>query len=121
MIKALKHWLFRKPRAKKQLKTGCLCCGDCCEAFGWHLNASKADLERWRLQGREDLLERVNRLGWIWINPQTGRSEDKCPFIKRLDDKTASCSIHETKPAMCRDYPTLAHGHQCLRGWFLKC
>ncbi len=56
----------------------CLRCGRCCEAFGGHLNASRADLDRWRRLGREDLLRRVSAIGWIWIDPETGLVEKTC-------------------------------------------
>lgn len=95
---------------------GCRACGTCCELFGGHLRASEADLGRWRAQGREDLLSRVNRLGWIWVNPESGRRIERCPYLERADDETARCAIHHTKPEMCRAYPTLAHGRQCVRG-----
>jgi len=119
MIEAVTCWLKRHVKHKEKQETRCLCCGDCCESFGGHLNASKADLKRWQNQGREDLLARVNRLSWIWIDPQTGRPEERCPFIERRDEKTALCGIQQTKPDMCRDYPTLAHGRRCLHGGFL--
>ena len=120
MIEAITHWLKRHLNDEEKKETRCLCCGDCCESFGGHLNASKWDLERWRNQGREDLLVRVNRLGWIWTDGQTGQMVDRCPFIERVDERTAICSIQETKPDICRAYPTLAHGRRCLHGVFLK-
>ena len=120
MIETLTRWLTRQTNQAENRQVKCLCCGECCEAFGGHLNASKTDLERWRNQGRDDLLDRVNRLGWIWVEPQSKRLEQSCPFLDRQDGKTAICGIQETKPAMCRDYPTLAHGRRCLRGVFLK-
>jgi uncharacterized protein len=120
MYEFVKQLLGKTRLQSKKEESTCLCCGECCESFGWHLNASRADLERWKQTGREDLLSRVNRLGWIWINPHTGQQEERCPFIKRTSPETALCSIQDTKPDMCRDYPTLAHGHHCLRGWFLK-
>lgn len=98
----------------------CLCCGRCCEAFGGHLEASEADLERWRRLGREDLLRRVSAIGWIWMNPETGELEPTCPFLERTGPETAICSIQELKPDICRSYPTVAHGRQCLRGVFLE-
>ena len=100
--------------------TGCACCGRCCEFFGGHLQASNHDLERWRRENREDLLCRVNRLGWIWVDPQTKRLEDRCPFIEKTPENKGLCRINETKPDICRDYPTIAHGHRCLSGVFLK-
>lgn len=120
MIEALKRWLRSRTTRREKQETRCACCGSCCEAFGGHLNASRTDMERWRKQGRKDLLDRVNRLGWIWVDPQTKQPEQTCPFIERTGPDTACCSIYETRPAICRDYPTLAHGRRCLRGGFLK-
>lgn len=97
----------------------CLRCGRCCESFGGHLNASRADLARWRRLGREDLLRRVSAIGWIWIDPETGLLEKACPFLERVGPDRQICTINDVKPDMCRDYPTLAHGRRCLRGVFL--
>ena len=119
MIEVMKQWLQSAVTGRKKQETRCLCCGDCCRAFGGHLNASRTDLERWRSQGRTDLLDRVNRLGWIWVDPETKQLQD-CPFLERTGPKTVCCGIYETRPAICRDYPTLAHGRRCLHGVFLK-
>lgn len=116
----LKRWISDDILCKKSGESRCACCGNCCVAFGGHLNASKHDLDRWRKEGREDLLSRVNRLGWIWVDPETKEREDRCPFILKVDDERSICSINNTKPAMCRAYPTLAHGRRCLRGVFLN-
>lgn len=118
-MSALEQWLRRILNHEEKGETRCLCCGACCESFGGHLNASKYDLERWQREGREDLLCRVNRLGWIWVDPDTKQPEKRCPFLERKVGETALCLINETKPDMCRSYPTLAHGSRCLRGVFL--
>jgi len=119
MLTSLRRWLRSTVTGAEQKETRCACCGTCCAAFGGHLNASREDLERWQREGREDLLSRINRLGWIWMDPQTGQPEGTCPFLGRSGAETF-CRIHDTKPAMCRGYPTLAHGHRCLRRGFLK-
>jgi Fe-S-cluster containining protein len=120
IVKVLQRWLRKGTVGRKERISGCLCCGKCCELFGGHLNASKADIERWRNLGREDLLNRVNRCGWIWVDPDTKRLEETCPFLRRTEPETAHCAIHDVKPDICRAYPTLAHGRRCLRGVFLK-
>lgn len=114
----LNRWVKRALN-RPQETTGCLSCGHCCETFGTHLRASRADLERWEALGREDLLASVNRLGWIWTDPQSGCSIVPCPHLVRQSADTACCAIHDIKPDMCRDYPTLAHGRRCPRGVFL--
>jgi Fe-S-cluster containining protein len=120
MIETLKGLLHGNAPRTEQRVAGCLCCGECCKAFGGHLHASKSDLERWWRDGREDLLCRVNRLGWIWVNPDTMEPEERCPFLKQSGPETIVCAIYDTRPDICRAYPTLAHGRRCLRGVFLK-
>lgn len=70
--------------------------------------------------GREDMLSRVNRLGWIWVDPQTGKHFDICPYLHSTGPETAGCAIHDIKPDICRSYPTLAHGRRCVRGIFFS-
>ncbi|GAB4300101.1 MAG: hypothetical protein Fur0034_12450 [Desulfuromonadia bacterium] len=91
----------------------CRMCGRCCEVFGGHLHAYESDIQRWRRQGREDLLAMVNHLGWIWCDPETGALLDRCPFIQRLGDLSL-CGINDTKPQICRDYPPMEHGKRCI-------
>ncbi|WP_305041858.1 YkgJ family cysteine cluster protein [Geoalkalibacter sp.] len=98
---------------------GCRACGQCCDLYGGYLHASDADLERWRRLGREDLLRLVNEVGWIWIDPKQGRRGQPCPFLQRISPEEARCGIHEIKPDMCRDYPSLDHGRHCVRGIYI--
>lgn len=111
------RWL--KENALPPPQRQCLGCGQCCEAFGGHLHASARDLERWRAHGREDLLARASAIGWLWIDPATGTLEDRCPYLARTGPETARCGIYDLRPDICRDYPTIAHGRECLRGVFL--
>ncbi len=111
------QWL--RENALPEPGTRCLCCGQCCEAFGGHLQASPSDLERWRQRGREDILRRVSSIGWLWIDPETGALADRCPYLEETGPQTKVCAIYEDRPEICRDYPTLAHGKRCLRGVFL--
>lgn len=121
MLETLKVYLhYCTDQTVPDREKGCLSCGICCEQFGGHLHASARDLQRWQEQGREDLLSRVNRLGWIWVDPETKHLLDPCPFLKTIAPDRKICSINDTKPDICRDYPTLAHGRRCPRGIFLK-
>lgn len=92
----------------------CRCCGRCCETFGGHLHAWESDLARWRSEGRDDLLAMVNDLGWIWCDPATGEKLERCPFLQR-DGELWICTIHETRPQICRDYPPMEHWGRCIR------
>lgn len=105
---------------KPKSPTTCRQCGQCCESFGGHLQASSHDQARWREQGRHDLLERTNRLGWIWVDPETKQLVSPCPHIDRSDPEHVRCKIYEMRPDICRSYPTLAHGKRCLGGVFLS-
>lgn len=119
MFESLKR-LFKESVDPEKHEVSCLCCGQCCKSFGGHLHASEHDMERWRREGREDILSRVNRLGWIWVDPDSKALLERCPFIDTISEQQSLCAIQETKPDICRDYPTLAHGKRCLRGVFLK-
>ncbi|GAB4246676.1 YkgJ family cysteine cluster protein [Deferrisoma sp.] len=95
-------------------RAGCRSCGRCCELFGATLTASPKDLERWRREGRDDLLARASPLGRLWFDPDTGQRLPRCPHLVRIAPGRARCRIHATKPQICRDYPTLAHGKRCV-------
>jgi len=104
---------------KEEIRRGCRACGMCCEAYGGYLHASPGDIERWRRLGREDLLALVSPYGWIWVDPRHGRRGEPCPFLQRGDDDKALCAIHEIKPDICREYPSLDHGRHCVRGIYI--
>jgi Fe-S-cluster containining protein len=104
----------------RQSPKTCLQCGQCCESFGGHLQASRRDLARWREAGRDDLLSQTNRLGWLWVDPETQQLTFPCPHIDRSDPERVRCKIYQLRPDICRAYPTLAHSHRCLRGVFLS-
>jgi len=40
--------------------------------------------------------------------------------LLQADKQHWICSISDTKPDICRDYPTMAHGFRYLSGVFLK-
>jgi Fe-S-cluster containining protein len=94
----------------------CRACGLCCELYGDALAAEESDLSRWRREGREDLLRRVGEGGSLWNDPVSGDPLPACPFLRYTDAGGALCSIHETKPDMCRDYPGDGHGTRCAAG-----
>ncbi len=114
MIETLANWLRKSDALGNPAQSGCKAYGKCCELFGGHLNAFRADLERWRSLGREDLLVRFNRLGWTWVDPQSIGRLDRRPFHYRSESGGSRCAIHEVKPDMCRAYPTLPHSHLCV-------
>lgn len=96
-------------------KHTCVCCGRCCELFGGHLNAYDADIRRWKREGREDLVQMVNRFGWIWVDPVTKSPLNRCPFMERAEAGMTLCSINAVKPDMCKDFPRVEIGQRCVR------
>ncbi len=98
-----------KSEKNKEVKT-CLRCGHCCQPY-FSLYVSEEDEERWRREGRQDILERLmwERKHIIWkddqpINLATGEVERRCYWLRKNPDGTTYCAIHETKPKICRDF-----------------
>ena len=92
-------------------KFSCERCGKCCERTKWAIDIDTRlvweDIERWRREGREDILQYVyvfEGLGGDIFDKTTFRRFSKCPFFKK-NGKISSCSIHETKPLCCRIFP----------------
>lgn len=85
---------------------GCNACGVCCELYGHTVTSSEEDLDRWRAEGREEILT------WALTPPE--ERLDGCPFLERDDAGEGICGIHTTKPKMCRAYPTEIHGGWCV-------
>jgi len=107
-------WAFWKRRRRR--RSGCRACGICCEMYGHDLRAVAKDRERWRAEGRLDLLGFVGEGGVLWQDRVTGERLPDCPFLQRTGPEAARCRIHHTKPEVCRRYPTPVHGSRCLRG-----
>ncbi|MBE0618360.1 MAG: YkgJ family cysteine cluster protein [Proteobacteria bacterium] len=117
MFRHLITRLKRSSRSPVSLsRGGCRACGLCCELLGGTLQVCDADLQRWREQGRHDLLARVGANGRLWQEPDSGAALEDCPYLERTGEERAGCRIHDTKPQICRDYPTRAHGKRCVRG-----
>ncbi|MBN2282482.1 MAG: YkgJ family cysteine cluster protein [Deltaproteobacteria bacterium] len=92
---------------KKSEKTSCRQCGACCLA---HLSAyiTDADRERWRREGRSDILHIIDRDRPVWagdrlISARSGLPLHGCPFLE-WTGRWYSCSIYETRPLTCRNF-----------------
>jgi len=94
----------------------CLRCGHCCltlvDAFAGCI--SDADLARWQLAGRDDILARIesldlgrgNRIHFAWVDPLTRDDVERCPWLAELPENGGfHCSIEAIKPDHCRAYP----------------
>jgi Fe-S-cluster containining protein len=68
--------------------------------------ASTKDLERWKREGREDILREYERIRWAGdqlVSITTGRHIHECPFLQR-GDPYATCTIYDSRPGVCRNY-----------------
>lgn len=62
------------------------------------IGISEPDIARWKLQGRTDILAQINeQSGWQQAGP--------CPFVVAVAPNRYTCSIYDTRPATCREYP----------------
>ena len=93
----------------------CRQCGNCCLNLTgvFQACASEADIRRWEVEGRDDILAWVDRIALgdqtvydIWINPRTGDDVSRCPWLRKVrGTDTYMCRIHAVKPDHCRRYP----------------
>ena len=111
----------------------CIQCGWCCRQYRGYHWAKAADLLRWHREGRPDILRYVDagrrpdgshrtaaELGPAelagmgpaagWADPGTGARLENCPFLREADGSRALCSIHPTKPGVCRETNTWEWG-----------
>lgn len=85
----------------------CKRCGTCCLA-DMVAYVTEKDLERWRAEGRADILHILENEQAFWagdhfISAKDGRVLFCCPFLA-WEGGVASCSIYETRPEVCRNY-----------------
>jgi Fe-S-cluster containining protein len=90
----------------------CNQCGKCCIKYGnGALSATKEEIDLWELFNPE--IFKYVSAGEIWVDPESGRKLERCPFLQLEPNKnnTASikyiCSIYESRPEDCRHYPSL--------------
>ncbi|MEM7254920.1 MAG: YkgJ family cysteine cluster protein [Pseudomonadota bacterium] len=96
---------------------GCNGCGRCCDIAGAWLEATPADLARWEAAGDagEAVLRYAKRRddggAELWIEPDTGRALNHCPWLKRpkvhgRSVAASRCDIYNLRPTVCRRFPT---------------
>ena len=96
----------------------CEMCGRCCRRTKWAINLDTRllweDIERWRAENREDILRHVlvfEGLGGDFLDLENKKFFSKCPFLKK-EGKKYVCSIHETKPIVCKVTPFYFHNEE---------
>jgi Fe-S-cluster containining protein len=102
---------------KSEFKTGkniidhqqkeCLRCGRCCLA-DFTAYVTEDDIRRWKAENREDILNILENEQGLWqgdhlVNAHRGTPLRGCPFFF-FDSERFGCAIHETRPAICRNY-----------------
>ena len=90
-----------------QKATTCLRCGKCCLANVLSFVTDR-DLDRWKREGRKDILHIVEHYHPIWAGDHLISSEDGhylhgCPFLAWEGDH-CRCTIYETRPEVCERY-----------------
>ena len=83
-------------------------CGECCKA-PVVLITKPADYKRWISQGRTDILECASvpplwGYGDLWIDIKGGEGSEYCPFIEKVGPDKYICTIHDTKPKVCKEF-----------------
>ena len=87
--------------------TTCRQCGQCC-LVDVSVFVTAEDRQRWKKEGRQDILEMIEKEGTIWaggttVSQKTGREMWACPFLTPVDDHFV-CTIYETRPVVCQHY-----------------
>lgn len=88
----------------------CTQCGRCCTYpnFMGSMNATRNDIERWHKQHRYDIIQWCDQItGDLWFHPITDKEQDRCPFVRKVRNKPIyTCTIYDTRPTVCRNYPS---------------
>jgi len=106
----------------------CKRCGRCCLKLGDEIGIRENDIFRWKKQGRKNILAWVyiypfkNPRGDAWFHPRTTKEVDRCPWLKRLQNKKYICTIQNTKPEACKEFPeSKEHAEKYNCPGFKKC
>jgi Fe-S-cluster containining protein len=97
----------RRPNMDHPVDNICKRCGNCCTT---NLVAyiHDEDLERWKNEGRTDILKVLEKEAVVWegdhlVSAKNGTYVQGCPFLS-WDEVLFSCDIYETRPTVCRNY-----------------
>jgi len=83
----------------------CNQCGKCCKRYSdGGLSASKNEIDFWEIF-RPNIYSFVSG-GNIWIDPNTGKQIERCPWLRQLPDQGKYiCDIYYDRPDDCKHYP----------------
>lgn len=90
----------------------CNQCGKCCIKYGGgDLAVTQEEIDLWEVFNPEIFIYVKNNN--IWFDPQSGSQLKACPFLEITPQKNPLaqhkyiCSIYESRPEDCRQYPSL--------------
>jgi Fe-S-cluster containining protein len=69
-------------------------------------DADEEDLERWKRDDRNDILQVYRDARWMgdhFISATTGMIIHDCPFLD-FQEGLFVCTIHATRPRVCREF-----------------
>jgi Fe-S-cluster containining protein len=78
----------------------CSSCRRCC--IGTEIRLIPEDIERWKKENRLSILLAINPLLGESRQLVKKKNSDECVFL----NGDGSCEIHDTKPYICRRFPT---------------
>ena len=83
----------------------CNQCGKCCTKYSnGGLSVTASEIELWE-EFRPDIFRYV-REGKIWMDPDTGKQIELCPWLRKAQDKNIyTCDIYYARPDDCKYYP----------------
>ena len=88
-------------------KVTCERCGKCC-LINVTAILTDDDVERWKWQGRDDILLILEKSQAVWagdhlVSADNGRYLSCCPFLEHTGNHY-TCTIYETRPSICRTF-----------------
>jgi Fe-S-cluster containining protein len=86
----------------------CSQCGECCRAPMIQITKT-SDYKRWVEQKRDDILKYASvpplrGYGDLWMDIRETEDLEYCPFIEKISKDKFICTIHDTKPKVCKTF-----------------
>lgn len=77
----------------------CGSCNKCC--IGTRIQINQKDIDRWEKEQRYDILLCLERWSGFGVFLIHKKNNEECIFL----DNKKGCTIHPTRPKVCRDFP----------------
>ena len=94
-------------KANNKTLPHCFMCGECC--INTLMMTKFSDIIRWIFQGRFDILKHAslpNLKGYGYLKKEMSNGElsKYCYFAVKRNSNKYFCSIHRTKPIVCKEF-----------------